>query len=151
MNTLSVATRIEVWDDGSGSSFITELFVDGECLVSRSQFYAIDFEALSQSAAAPGEYFIITCTCGIHECAGIYDGIEVTHQGNRIIWRIVEPEPERRFVFNASKYRIAVERGIVQARSLIESHRSELGKSCYITPRDNGYFLGIYSIETDNP
>jgi hypothetical protein len=42
---------------------------------------------LARSSQKPGEFFIITCHCGDPGCAGIRQGIEVTHAKNQVVWR----------------------------------------------------------------
>ena len=143
MNTLKLTTR----QVGNDRHFVTELLIDGSPLFSPTE-YAIDLEALNASTTEIGEHFIITCTCGIHECAGIYRGIEVTRQGNRITWRITEPEPDRLFRFHTERYCKAIESGIAQARTLLQSSPEFIAGSTHIVPDNNAYFLGVYPLET---
>lgn len=42
---------------------------------------------LARSIHKNGEFFIITCHCGVAGCAGIRQGIEVTHAKNQVSWR----------------------------------------------------------------
>lgn len=68
--------------------------VDGEPLID-FVFYglAADLRELQRSARAAGEYFLITCACGDAACAGLYKGIEVRHQHDRILWLYRNPWP----------------------------------------------------------
>lgn len=51
----------------------------------------IDLRQLAKSCQLSGEFFIVTCGCGEAGCAGIDDGIRVTHFDDRIIWEIPNP------------------------------------------------------------
>lgn len=42
---------------------------------------------LVRSIDKAGEFFIITCVCGDPGCAGIRQGIQVTHAKNQVLWR----------------------------------------------------------------
>jgi hypothetical protein len=53
--------------------------------------HSIDWVDLSKSCQLSGKFFIATCGCGVPACAGIYDGIRVTHFDDRIVWEIPEP------------------------------------------------------------
>lgn len=51
----------------------------------------IDFMELAYSCRQPGEYEILTCSCGCMPCAGIWEGILVSYEDNQIVWRIRQP------------------------------------------------------------
>lgn len=53
--------------------------------------YSFDLGELLSSAQVPGNYFIVTCSCGIPECAGIYEPVRVTHTKDDYVWFLVEP------------------------------------------------------------
>ena len=60
----------------------------------------------------PGNYFLLTCTCGMFECAGLEFPIRVRHDSDRIFWDIEEPTPARMLVFDRTQYAGEVQRMI---------------------------------------
>ncbi|MFT5823786.1 MAG: hypothetical protein ACI8ZM_005049 [Crocinitomix sp.] len=52
----------------------------------------IDCEKLSESLNASGNYFIFSCACGIPECGGYIDGIQVLHEGDKVIWKDLDSD-----------------------------------------------------------
>lgn len=48
--------------------------------------YVTDPEALTESVLRAGEFFISTCSCGWHGCAGIDYGVVVRHEPGVVIW-----------------------------------------------------------------
>ena len=140
MNTLSITNNIQTRDQ---RYFVVELAVDGSPLADFTS-YATALEALHRSATEPGEHYILTCWCGIPECAGIYSGFTVQHDGIGIHWHIMEPEPERHFTFEASAYRAVIDRCISDARDLLHHDPPPDKGTLSVVPDDNAYFLGIY-------
>ena len=53
--------------------------------------YGIDLVELVKSRKADGEYFIITCHCGVPGCAGIGSGVRITRAGKFVAWSMSEP------------------------------------------------------------
>jgi hypothetical protein len=48
-----------------------------------------DLRALIDSVCRPGCHFIFNCTCGIHDCVGLDDGVHVAHPDTRhIVWEL---------------------------------------------------------------
>lgn len=64
------------------------VFINGENLAPK---YPIDLRELVKSCQLSGEFFIVTCGCGVPECAGIEDGIRVSHLPDRILWDVPIP------------------------------------------------------------
>lgn len=90
--------------------------------------------SLVSSCQSSGELYIITCGCGIPECAGIYQGIEVHHTDKAITWKCPVPlssgdktdsELEsaqtsyEHFCFEPEKYLEAIDTGIKHIKSLV--------------------------------
>lgn len=75
---------------------------------------------LHQSVAGSGTYSLLNCWCGTPECAGIYEGVQVTHSQkpgqNSVEWIISQPEPRRVFTFDSKGYERAITCGIEQIR-----------------------------------
>lgn len=53
--------------------------------------FVVDLFALAKSCQLSGEFFIATCSCGEPGCAGIDEGIKVTHFYDSILWQVPEP------------------------------------------------------------
>jgi len=48
-----------------------------------------DLRALIDSVSRPGCHFIFNCTCGIHDCVGLDDGVHVAHPDTKhIVWEL---------------------------------------------------------------
>jgi mannose-6-phosphate isomerase class I len=54
-------------------------------------YYALDLQCLKESTITEGKYFLITCTCGEPECAGIMEPVEIKHGENVFVWNFTEP------------------------------------------------------------
>lgn len=93
-----------------------EILIDGQSI---SHGYVIDMQAVVASFAAPGDYFLLTCSCGVPECAGLFQPIHVAHLGDGIIhWHIEQPEPEREFYFSAGQAIHSLLTGLRKASTL---------------------------------
>ncbi len=119
--------------DEPASFLITQaVYVNGENLALNN---AIDLVQLSKSCQLGGEFFIATCECGDAGCAGIDDGIRVTHFDDSIVWEVPTPlsyrdmrkeekgaamaKPEyRKFSFQPDAYLAAVQRGLRAAKAM---------------------------------
>lgn len=125
------------------------VFINGENL---APSYTIDWVDLAKSCQLSGEFFIVTCGCGQAACAGIYDGIRVTHLKDRIVWEIPEPisynglsdeEGDRmeqnrvykHFSFEPGAYLHAVQEGLRLAKGLLFGEKQPVECSpCGMTP-----------------
>lgn len=67
----------------------SEIWVDGQHL---DEPHPIDLPLLVQSLHVPGCYEIFTCNCGVAGCAGIVEGIEVTHDAGLVRWFFRRPQ-----------------------------------------------------------
>jgi hypothetical protein len=90
------------------------IIVDGKPLVDFSS-YATSASLLVESVQRSGSFFIITCWCGDHLCAGIHQPVSVTHHDGLVFWVIKEPV-QAEFTFDEAQYCQAVELGIHQVR-----------------------------------
>lgn len=79
--------------------------VNNKVLVSW-KFLAIDLLELVDSTKQSGEFYIWTCNCGIPECAGIHQGVNVTLAENTVNWIVYDlPEDDiLKFQFNRGLY-----------------------------------------------
>lgn len=104
----------------------------------------IDLRQLAKSCQVSGEFYIVTCGCGNAECAGIENGIRVSHFPDRIRWEVpvpmsvrglTEEDSEqqrikpifRRYTFEPASYLTAVQTGLREARCMLfgEQHPVE--------------------------
>ncbi len=67
----------------------SEIWVDGQHL---DEPHPIDLPLLVQSLHVPGCYEIFTCNCGVGGCAGIVEGIQVTHDAGLVCWSFRRPQ-----------------------------------------------------------
>lgn len=70
-------------------SLDAEIWVDGELL---DEPHFIDLPQLVHSLHVAGWYEIYTCGCGVGGCAGIVEGIHVTHREGLIDWSFRRPQ-----------------------------------------------------------
>jgi hypothetical protein len=88
--------------------------------------YSIDILELIKSIESDGEYFIITCVCGDHGCAGIEKGIAIKRVENTIIWNIDYPfqgiEIFGKLVFDFEVYKRNIETGTNKFVNLMLDH-----------------------------
>ena len=79
-------SKPEVW-------IAPEIWIDSERVEPSSKIF-VDLLALFRSVIAPvNEYRskIFICGCGDPSCAGIDNGVSVSHRGNYIVWRFKRP------------------------------------------------------------
>ena len=101
--------------------------IDGEPF---GPVFVADVFAFAKSCQSAGEMDLFTCGCGISMCAGIYEGIRVTHSESSIEWRCPDPLADvedsdaeyptawRHFSFDPELYAEAVEECISRLVSL---------------------------------
>lgn len=70
-------------------SLDAEIWVDGVLL---DEPHFIDLPMLVQSLHESRWFDIFTCGCGVGMCAGIVDGIQVTHRGGLVDWSFRRPQ-----------------------------------------------------------
>jgi hypothetical protein len=122
MNSLQL--RIHVEEDEPNDFVIGTLAaIDGVPVVEDSTF-AVSLYRLRESLRGSGEYFIITCGCGVPRCADIGRGVAVAYDHGVVSWAINEPAPSRRFSFEESAYRLEIGQAIERFREAYqELHR----------------------------
>lgn len=108
----------------------------------------IDLRQLAKSCQLSGEFFIVTCGCGEPGCAGIEDGIRVSHFTDRICWIVPEPisvsnltDEEYKlhrskptflqYTFDPASYLSAVQAGIREAKSMLFDEHQPVDCSPY--------------------
>lgn len=124
----------QVHSDEPPSYLITQaVWINGENLAPENP---IDLRQLAKSCQMSGEFFIVTCGCGEAGCAGIDDGVRVTHFDDRLVWEVPVPlsyrgmtdaEAERhgnnrvyqRFNFDPNLYLATMQAGLREAKCLL--------------------------------
>ncbi|MBV5337765.1 MAG: bifunctional (p)ppGpp synthetase/guanosine-3',5'-bis(diphosphate) 3'-pyrophosphohydrolase, partial [Deltaproteobacteria bacterium] len=112
----------------------------------------MDLHALADSCRYSGVFEILTCGCGVAGCAGIYEGIRVTHGDGIINWQVPRPFswPTHKtlpknityteFVFDKQQYVEAICNGIKEGKKLLlyeeEKHESVETGPCGFTTYD---------------
>ncbi len=118
------------------------LCVNNEPLANFS-YYAIDLEELVRGQSEAGEVFLVTCWCGEPSCAGIYRGIQVTHDGDKIYWSVPEPLTPKKYVLE----RTALDAALSALRKEIKAfvaERTYSNKAAYeIVPMENEPFFSL--------
>ncbi|WP_149208177.1 hypothetical protein [Flavobacterium johnsoniae] len=88
------AEDIDIWMQGN-----IEILINGEKPYSEGDI--VDAYQLLKSMESNGRYFIFSCCCGIPQCSGWKDGIEVIHQENNIKW--IDSNYNRIWLFDKNK------------------------------------------------
>lgn len=83
--------ELRLIDETSGATtdLDAEIWVDGQLI---DEPHCIDLPQLVHSIHEPGWYEIFTCGCGVGGCAGIVEGIHVTHVDRTIQWCLRRPQ-----------------------------------------------------------
>lgn len=136
MNQLEVKSRIDSPPDDV-ELIVTEMLVDGRPLTDfRGRSLSVDLFALERSIRQSGEFFIVTCLCGVPACAGIKQGIQVRHSETNTHWIVRGLGETQTFYFDGQEYEVAIRRGIRHLQQMMEHHR--LG----IAPKMNERIFG---------
>lgn len=77
----------------------------------------LDLEQLQSSLNADGDFFIWTCSCGVPGCAGMFDGVRVTHGNGKTAWD--DLDCKRQFFFDSHDLRRAFDDAILAGRQLL--------------------------------
>ena len=129
MNRLRIKSRI--WNSApeefEEDMILTEVFADGKLLIDfESNYLATDLLSLERSIHQDGEFFIVTCTCGVPGCAGIREGIRVTRSDNNVHWVVRGVGETQTFYFDPEEYESAIEEGIKQLQKMVERYGLEV-------------------------
>jgi hypothetical protein len=132
MNEIKVIVETIVNYDGE--EFLDLGIVVDETLLNDK--YCVNYGALIGSVRGNGEYFILTCTCGIPECAGIYKGVEVKFINNFVEWHFIDPYPlrDKTFVFDGNSYVKAIRFGFEDVRNILKNALLKGKKFCIYPP-----------------
>ena len=119
MNTLSVRNELQTSKYCTEKLLVSCIDVDGTPLNDFTRVVT-DLQQLQISTRQSGTFFILTCTCGDAGCAGFFRGILVQHTETTIEWSILDHPSRLRLIFDATAYRSAVERGIADAKEMLQ-------------------------------
>lgn len=126
MNRLKIRSRIRS-EEFEEDVILTEIFVDGKLLLDfESNYLATDLLSLERSRDQDGEFFIVTCVCGIPGCAGIREGIRVTHPDGNVHWVVRGVGETQTFYFDPEQYESAIKYGIKQLNELVDRYSLEV-------------------------
>ena len=139
MNRLELKLKAHSHSDGI-DYLVLEIKVDGQ-LLADFECYASDLAALMRSIESNGEFFILTCWCGIPECVGIKRGVKVRHENKVTYWQVQQPEPQRSFVFERAAYEQTIREVVKQGNRLIVYLASSGSHRIEITPDLNKRFF----------
>lgn len=94
----------------------------------------IDPSALLRSTVQGDEYEIFTCSCGDAGCAGIWRGVIVVHDANRILWKAFYAKGRKLFLFDKEQYRSEI---LTKCGEAIQFVRS--GENRYFSPWEHSF------------
>ncbi len=149
MNVLAVVPFVDDSEESLREEPIVtvgiRVLVDGQPLADVEGGYAFSIAGLLESCTMPGEYFIVTCSCGYAGDRGIEHGVRVSVDDDSIGWDVPEPPPKRSYRFDRSAYERAVTVGLQQARSAFASAVAtypQFEVICIPTPEEAHYRAG---------
>jgi len=135
MNDIRITATLSLDEKHAEDAYIDfNLSVDGQYLHEINVY--VDPVALVNSTSMTGEFFIYTCDCGNPACQGIDDGVQVSHTGDTVKWRLTnpiswppeEPKPdwthEAEFTFSRENYEEQVSTALEHAKRLAQGYRT---------------------------
>ena len=109
---MPILTATPVIHETDQRYLLLELAVDGVPLADFS-LLATDRAELARAAGEAGGFFILTCWCGVPECAGIQRPLQVTHlPSGQTRWQLRNPGPAREWLFDTLAYRQAIDEAL---------------------------------------
>ncbi len=142
MNNIDPYPRLYTSVNNNTNYLIFEIFVDGQMLVDFT-YYAVDLEEITKSISHDGQFYIITCHCGVPGCAGIGKGIEVLHAQGLVLWTIREPIPLRTLTWEQKMYHDAIFTAIQQSKQLMAQAMHTSNQKIEVVPMQNERLLAI--------
>lgn len=106
-------------------------------------YYAIDLEELVRSQSEAGEVFLVTCWCGLPSCAGIYQGIQVTQEGDRIYWSVAEPLTPKDYVLERTVLDASLSALRKEIKAFVAERRYSNKAAYEIVPMQNEPFFRL--------
>ncbi|WP_335194968.1 hypothetical protein [Nostoc sp.] len=121
---------------------IFEIIVNGQRLTDFTS-YAVNLEELIQSIDRDGQFYIITCWCGVPECAGVTKGVNVFHNQDLISWTVIQPAPSRTLTFSQKMYENAIRTAIKQGKKLIAQAKYSTNQNLEVVPMQNERLIAL--------
>lgn len=87
-NELKFAVKKHPPDEHRTSWLDTDVIIDGQPF---GADFSVDIFAFAKSCQSAGEMDLFTCGCGVAACAGIFEGIRVSHAKSAIEWQCPSP------------------------------------------------------------
>ena len=135
MNQLKLHSFID--DDGADKFIVTEVLVDNSPITDfKKAGLTTNMVVLEKSINQNGDFFIVTCWCGIAECAGIRYGIKVSHSTSNIHWVVRGFGDPQTYYFDQTQYKKAIKNGIRQLQYMMKD------KSLRVVPSFNKSIVG---------
>jgi len=127
MNNIHLEFDIEDVESSTGDMakfLVPSLMVDDREI---NEDFALDMRELVNSCRADGEYFILTCGCGEAGCAGVFEGIAVSHQNGEVVWVVPDPIKSTtsaksdyvEYRFDRCSYIDAIRKGVDKGKNLL--------------------------------
>lgn len=139
MNTLALRWQLlEPGAAGEPLQLVPGLWVDGEPLADPGSF-AIDLAAWQRSLRAPGDYFLVTCWCGVAGCAGVRTPVVVRHGPEGIRWRVAEPVAWGELCFEPAACAEALAQGVCEGLAWLS--QASVQEPLALVPAGNLRFL----------
>jgi len=85
--SIKLISKVESFSNGQSLHLKSSLEINGRPFHSE---FVLDVSELAKSCQSSGEFFILTCSCGESGCAGIFDGIQIEHLTEAVVWRFNE-------------------------------------------------------------
>ncbi|MFZ4622511.1 MAG: hypothetical protein ACOYNS_18245 [Bacteroidota bacterium] len=126
MNRISVTANVRQYE-GEEPTISADIEIDGTFTVGNSPSgLAVDLYELIKSTKRNGRYFILTCSCGMAECAGIKQGVSVRHHRNEVRWTIYDMgrvnNAPIHFTFDSALYKREIRNALQHMIDIKELH-----------------------------
>ena len=142
INNIEVCCRLYTFPNDETQYLGFEILVDGQPLTDFTD-YALNLEAFLESITQDGQFYLITCWCGIPECAGITQGINVLHDQGLIHWIMTQPSPAQTLLFEPEMYARTVDAAIKQGKKLIAQAKDNNHQTVEIIPIQNEKLVAL--------
>nr|WP_294782310.1 hypothetical protein [uncultured Flavobacterium sp.] len=94
LNVIAAQGSTDIWMQGD-----IEIIINGKKPYDDGDI--VNSDSLIKSLESNGKYFLFSCCCGIPECSGWYNGIEVIHEDDTITW--IDSDYNRTWTFDRNK------------------------------------------------
>ncbi len=95
-SSVSLQIRSYATSNRESPEWQLELIVDGQTL-SVDEFDHLDLDCFEAAIDTPGRHLVWNCSCGTPACAGIYEAVKSTPQGELVRWELLDHQRDHRF------------------------------------------------------